>query len=184
MSKIQITAHLRSRLRRITTIHFGLAMIVAVQLIIYDTGKLIPPEVVLRRWIVLALQVIVITSVWYLARNRDDKSDTIKKLIMAIIVSDIAFASFMVYTQRGMASRAVILYVIPIIVSASLTRRSAIIATSVLSLAAYISTAMAYFVLNFNEGYKLELYGEVGFYSALFVLIASLLWTVSRHEKS
>lgn len=184
MSKIQNIAHLRSGLRRATTIHYFLTVIMAAQLVLYDTGKLIPPEVVLRRWIALALQAVVITVVWYISRNRSGQLSTLKKLVATLVVSDIAYASFSIYTQRGMASRAIILYVIPIVTAALLARRSAVLAAAALSVAAYVTTAIAYFVLNFNEGYKLELYGEVGFYAVIFVLISTLLWTVSRHEKS
>ena len=156
----------------------------AAQLVLYDTGKLIPPEVVLRRWIALAAQAVAITIVWYISRNRSGQLTTLKKLVATLVISDVAYASFSIYTQRGMASRAVVLYVIPIVTAALLARRSAVLATAALSVAAYVTTAIAYFVLNFNEGYKLELYGEVGFYAAIFVLISTLLWTVSRHEKS
>ncbi|HSX24257.1 MAG TPA: hypothetical protein VLE74_04105, partial [Candidatus Saccharimonadales bacterium] len=57
---------------------------------------------------------------------------------------------------------------------------SAIFASAALSVAAYTSSAVAYFVLNFNEGYKIELYGEVGFYCVLMFILASFLWSITR----
>lgn len=100
-----------------------------------------------------------------------------------IIVADIAFATFNVYTQRGYASKAVLLYIIPIVVATALAKRSSILATALLVIAAYTTTAISYFVLNFNEGYMAELYGEIGFYSGVFLLIATLLWSTS-HKKN
>src|SRR5690606_10929252 len=101
-----------------------------------------------------------------------------------LILADILIASFSVYTQRGMASRAVLLYIIPILVAASLGKRVVLFGAALLGIAAYTTTAIMYFVLNFNEGYKVELYGEIGFYSAIFLLVASLLWGVVKPPKS
>lgn len=175
--------HLRPRLRRATTLHLLLALLVAGQIILYDAGKLIPPEVVMQRWIALGAYTIALTVIWYIARNRASSLITLKLLVAGLIVADLGLASFMLYSQRGMDSRAVVLYVFPIITAGILARRSAIIAAAILSATAYIVTAVTYFVINFNEGYKLELYGEVGFYAISFLIMASLIWVISRHEK-
>ena len=177
------SSEIRSRTRRIASIHFLYVLVLAVQIIVFDAGKLIDPESVLKRWIATGLLLVVTTIVWYISRNRSGNPATSKKLIGVLIMADIAMASYSVYITRGMASKAVLLFVIPIIVSCVLARKSALIATAALSIAAYIITSVAYFVLNFNEGYKLELYGEIGFYSALFVVIALLLWVFIRPNK-
>jgi heme/copper-type cytochrome/quinol oxidase subunit 4 len=91
-------------------------------------------------------------------------------------------ASFNVYVQRGMASRAVALYAIPLVVSTVLMSRAALLTTAALCVAAYTTTAVSYFVLNFNEGYKIELYGEITSYSVYFVILAALLWVSIRHK--
>lgn len=177
---IQSHSPLRARLRRLSAVHFLLLLAVVVQIIVFDAGKLIPPEVVLQRWVATGLLAAVVTGVWYAAHNRLGDEKTLKKLAGILIVSDIAFASFATYSQRGMASRAVVLFIIPIIVAAAINRRTAILATAFLCVAAYMGTCVAYFVLNFNEGYKLELYGETGFYAALFIIIGLLLWSLVK----
>lgn len=176
----QKSSALRPRLRRLTNVHFLLALAFVGQLIIFDAGKLIPPEVVLQRWIASGLFVATITIVWYLCRNRAGQETTLKKLLATLVIADIALASFAVYTQRGMASRAVALYAIPIIVASAINRRSAIMASAFLSITAYLTSCVAYFVLHFNEGYKLELYGETGFYAVVFALIGLALWSAVK----
>lgn len=175
---------LQAAVVNVSRVHFWLVLIFTAQIIIYDAWALITPETVLSRWIALALLLAVSTIVWYLARVIYAKSVGIYTgLVALLVVGDIAFASFNVYSQRGMASRAVALYALPIIISAVLNSRAAILATAALSIAAYASTAISYFVLNFNEGYTVELYGEVGFYSALFLVLAYLMWAVIRPRK-
>lgn len=174
------SSEIRTRTRKIATIHFLYILILAMQIILFDTGKLVTPEATFRRWIATGVLLIVTTIVWYISRNRSGNPVTSKKLIFSLILADTAMASYCVYTQRGMASKAVLLFVIPIIVSCVLARRSALIATAIFCTTAYILTTVAYFVFNFNEGYKLELYGEISFYSALFIVIALLLWIFIR----
>lgn len=171
---------LRANTVRLVHAHFVYIALLAVQIMVYDAWKLINPDFVLRRWVIAALLLVVTTVVWLVARLKTRSSGVYAGLIYALIVADIAVASFSVYTQRGMASRAVALYAVPIIASAVLMHRTVLFATALLSIAAYTTTAIMYFVLNFNEGYKIELYGEISFYSAIFLLLASLLWIVVR----
>ncbi len=175
---------MRGKLRRITTLHFFLALATAGQLIAYDAGRLFPPEVVLRRWIAIGIYTSVLCVIWYAARNRSGQPETTKKLVGLLIITGVAFASFNVYSQRGMASRAVLLYLVPIITAAMLARRSAVIASAIFATSAYVVTSVAYFVLNFNEGYKLELYGEVGYYAATFLIVSGIVWIISSRQSS
>ncbi len=161
---------------------FALAYVI--QIMIYDAWKLINPETVLLRWLMVALVLLVSTTVWYLAHAKANSLNSYKTLVWALILVDIAMASFNVYTQRGMASRAVALYAIPLIVSAVLMSRAALLTTASLCITAYTTTAVSYFVLNFNEGYKIELYGEVGSYSILFLILTALLWVVIRPPRT
>lgn len=177
------SSEVRTRTRKVASIHFLYILILAAQIMVFDAGKLVDPNSILRHWIATGIFAVITTAVWYLSRNRSGNPATSKKLLWVLIVADIAIASFNVYVQRGMASKAVLLFVIPIIVSAALARRSALVATAILSTAAYVVTCVAYFVLNFNEGYKLELYSETSFYSALFIVIALLLWVFIRRNK-
>lgn len=180
MPQTKNNSSLHARLRRLSNVHLAYCLAVAGQIIVFDAGKLIPPEVVLQRWVAVSVFSIVVASVWYAVRNRTNQESTLKELIAILIAADIALASVAVYTQRGMASRAVALYAFPIIAAAAINRRSALIASAICSIAAYIATSVAYFVLHFNEGYKLELYGETGFYSVCLLIFAFALWAVVK----
>ena len=179
----QTFAGLHARVRRLSSVHFLYVVAIIGQIIIFDSGKLIPPEVVLQRWAATALFTLVIALVWYASYNKSPSDATSKKLLASLVVADIVMASVNVYTQRGMASRAVMLYAIPIVVAAAINRRSAILASAIISAAAYLATCVAYFVLHFNEGYKLELYGEAGFYAALFIVLGLTLWSIVKPKQ-
>ena len=137
----------------------------------------------MKRWVATAGLLVVATILWYFAKNKMRSVGGFQTLIYALIIADIAFAAFNVYTQRGYASKSVVLFVIPVFVAAVLASRTALFATALLSIAAYTTIAIAYFVNNFNEGYMAELYGEIGFYSVLYLLLAGLLWTLVRKQK-
>lgn len=159
-------------------IHFALAGLFIAQIILYDASMLIEPKVVLDRWFAVSMLLLVNGFIWYFVKSKSGNIISYKALLLAMMMTDLALASFIVYSTRGMASRAVLLFVIPIIISGLLKSKSALYATAILSIAAYSLTSIAYFVWNFNEGYKVELYGEVGFYSATFLVVAALLSTV------
>lgn len=184
MKKANRSNWLHAGVWRISRLHFIYVGILVAQILIYDAWKLIAPEAVLHRWIAAACLLTVTTVVWYTVRGKAKGLLACKLLLGSLILTDIAIAAFSVYAQRGMASRAVLLFIIPIIVSAVLMSRRALFATAALAAAAYSTSAIAYFVLNFNEGYKIELYGEVGFYCAMFFVTASLLWTIIRAKRS
>lgn len=175
---------LRIGTSRIAKLHFLLAFIYAAQLIAFDAARLITPDIVLKRWIAVSLLLVASAVTWLISRSQVAKPSTDRVLIWFLIICDIAFASFNVYMQRGMASRGVMLFVIPLCLAAVLRSKSALITTSLLSIAAYITTSVAYFVLNFNEGYKIELYGEIIFYSGLMVVISHMLWALIRPRKT
>lgn len=177
------TSRLRTGIVRLARTHFLIATLIVAQIMVYDAWQLIDPSTVLKRWIIAATLLVVSSAVWYMARGRTGELDLYKKLVFVLVVADIFVASVMVYFQRGMASRAVFLYAAPIIVSSILTTRSAIFTATALSIAAYTTATISYFVLNFNEGYKIELYGEVGFYSVFMLLLAELMWSIVRKKR-
>ncbi len=177
------TAQLKIGTLRVSRIHFLYAAALVAQVIIYDAWKLITPQALLQRWLVAAALLATTTVVWLLAKSRPLTAAGYRNLVYLLVLVDIFVASFAVYTQRGMASRGVFLYVIPIITAAVLASRSTILATTILSVAAYTTTTLAYFVLNFNEGYKIELYGEVGFYSVALFIVGFLVWAAVRPKK-
>lgn len=179
-STITLTTWLHANLQRVAVFHFLLVLGYGAQLIIYDAARVITPDAVLRRWLAVGALLAISAVVWYLAHNQNNDVAAYKRLTFLLISADIAFASFNVYTQRGMASRAVVLYVLAIATAAILLSRAALFTAAILSAAAYMATAVAYFTLNFNEGYKAELYGEVLFYSFLFFIFAGILSSIVR----
>lgn len=178
-----ILDHLHAATLHISKFHFVYVLLFTAQTIAYHASKVITPELLMRRWVATASLLVITTLFWYFARNRATSIGGYKALIYIMILADIAFASFNVYTQRGYASKAVLLFVIPILIAGVLASRSALFATALLAIAAYTTTAIMYFTLNFNEGYMAELYGEIGFYSAIFLGVATLLWTLVRKHK-
>jgi hypothetical protein len=173
---------MRATLVRVARTHFLFVLLISSQIIIYDAWGLIDPHSVRLRWIFAMSLLAVTTIVWYIARGPILKRNIYNSLIYLLILVDIIAVSANVYMQRGMASRSVLLYAIPIIISATLGSRRAIFATALLTIATYISTTTSYFALNFNEGYKVELYGEVGFYSLTMLILAEFLWTIVKQK--
>ncbi len=171
------TGKLRTDLIRLSWIHFAYATLLAVQIIAFHGSKLITPELVLQRWQMTAGLFAVSVFVWYMARTKSNVHIH-RWLVLSLIAIDIAMASFSVYTERGMSSVAVLLFVIPIIVSAVLRSRAAIFATAAACIAAYTLSAVKYFIDFFNEGYNVQLYGTIGFYTGMFLVVAALLVSV------
>ena len=169
---------------RVGRAYFYLSVLYVAIIIMYDAFKLITPDVLLERWTMASILLAVTGILWFLSRTENKGSTFYSALIYGYVGLGIALASFSVFTQRGVASRAVALYVIPLIVSAFVLRRAAIFTTAVLSVAAYSLSAIRYAALNPSEGYKAQLYGEVGFYSALFFIVALLLWGVVRSKST
>lgn len=134
----------------------------------------------MQRWLAGCALLVAVSAIWFLAHNANNDIPTYKRLVFGIVLSDIAFAAFNVYVQRGMAAKAVFLFAVPIISAAILLNRAAVFSVAALSTAAYITATVSYFVMNFNEGYKTELYSEVGFYCAAFFALAALLSAIIR----
>ncbi len=184
MKKLDITLdHLRTSTIRVSKFHFAYVLLFFAQTVVYHASKVITPELLLKRWVAGAGLLAITVLVWLVARHRSATASGYQLAIGALILADIAFAAFNVYTQRGYASKSVLLFLVPIVVATALVNRSALVATAILAAAAYSTTAISYFVLNFNEGYMAELYGEVGFYSALLLISAGLLWTTMHKHK-
>lgn len=165
-------------------VQFGLVAAYAVFILASDAWNLVARELTSQRWIMFGILLIVTTVVWYLARTDLKSANFYRVLVIAIILADIALASFAIYTERGMSSRGVALYAIPIVSSAVLLSRTALFGTAALCTAAYVMAATRYFYVYFNEGYKIELYSTLGLYSAGFFVLAGLLWVVIRGRKT
>lgn len=169
---------------RIGRILFIFVSIYIAIVVLYDAFNLITPDMLLGRWIAASILLVLAAILWYIARSKNKSEMFYSRLIYTYIFATLLFASFNIYYQRGMASRAVFLYVIPILIAAFLLRRAAIFMTAAIAVAAYSLTAIWYSTNFPSEGYKIEIYGEVGFYSALFFVVAALAWGIVRSKTS
>lgn len=161
---------------RLARAHLALAGIYAVFIMMSDAWNLVARSTTSQRWLMFGLLLIVTGLVWFLSRGESNSPTYYRALICALILTDLALATFAIYSERGMSSRGVALYAIPIASSAALLSRSAIFGTAALSVATYVMAATRYFYVYFNEGYKVELYSTLIFYSLGFFVLASILW--------
>lgn len=175
--------HLHAATLRVSKFHFIFALLFIAQTIVFHATKVITPELLSQRWLAVSSLAAISIGVWLIARSKPNNTSIYQAAIGLIIIADIAFAAFNVYTQRGYASKSVFLFLIPIVVSAVLLNRSVMFAVAGLCAAVYSTTAVMYFVNNFNEGYMSEMYAEIGLYSGLFIIVAALLWTtIHKHS--
>ena len=160
---------------RVSRINFFFIALYAASIIVFDSGNLITREAVGQRWYFVVVLLIINTKVWYLAR-RVNSALLQKILVWILILTELVFAGFMTYWERGMASMSTLLFALPVVTSGILLSRTATLATSVFALATYSLAAMKYFNDFFNEGYRLQLYGQIAFYGGVFLVIA---WVVN-----
>jgi hypothetical protein len=169
---------------RIGRVLFVLTLVYVVMIILYDAFALVTPDMLLVRWVSAAGLAVGSALLWYSARKKQAAASYYARLLYGYVLLLVLFASVNVYLGRGMASKSVLLFVIPIIVSGLLLRRAAIYMTTVIATAAYVLTSMTYAINNPSEGYKIELYGEVGFYSGVLFIVAALVWDVVRSKNA
>jgi hypothetical protein len=163
---------------RVTRAHFLYVLAYMVSIVVFDSWNLITHDAVSSRWTLAVILLVLNTVLWFLARQKFSSVDIYTYLVMALIVADIIFASYNVYWERGLASKAVALYIVPLITAATLRSRNTLIATAILSSGAYSLTAVRYFYAHYGESFRVELYGYLGFYCVLFFVLAWLLWVV------
>lgn len=176
----QNTSALQATVVNVSRVHFGYMLAYAFGLIIFDSWNLITTEGIQQRWTAIGAVFILNVVVWYLARSKVSSLAYYKLLVMVLVAADIVFAAINVYMERGMASRTVALFAVPIVMAASLASRRAVFAAAALSTAAYTLAITRYFTEYYGEGYKVELYGVAFLYSAVFFVLASLLWIAVR----
>lgn len=177
-----LARQLQSNSIRLGRIHFGLVAAYAGLIIASDSWNLVTRQLTSQRWLMFGMLLIVTTVSWYLSRAADRSTLYYRTLMVLIILADVALATFAIYTERGMSSRGVALYFIPIVSSSLLLRRSAIFGTAALATASYVMAATRYFYVYFNEGYRIELYSTLGFYSACFFVVAAVLWVLTSEK--
>lgn len=146
--------------------------------------NLIPTETAMNRWLALGIIGVLNSVIWFLSRKSGKSEFFYRGLLYGQIILDIIFVSLLVFSQRGIASRGVALYALPIIEAVVLVRRGVLYVTAGLCTGAYTAAVMYYQFLHPSEGYKIELYGALLFYSAMFFVAAILLQLVTRPQKT
>ncbi|PJE65713.1 hypothetical protein COU91_00120 [Candidatus Saccharibacteria bacterium CG10_big_fil_rev_8_21_14_0_10_47_8] len=160
---------------RVTRVHFAYIAFYIASIIVFDMWNLYTHEAITQLWTAAGLMLAVNTVLWYVARMNFSSNNVYVAIILLLIVADIIFASYNVLWQKGLASKSVMLFAVPIITAAVLRSRSTLLATTTLCAAAYSTISVRYFFQHYGESYRVELYGTVGFYCALFFVLAGLL---------
>lgn len=165
---------------RMTRVHFVYAVAFLISIVIFDSGNLYSHDATKQLWtaggVLLAFNVLV----WFAARLKVSNYWYYAALVMILILADIIFASYLVWWQRGLYSKSVMLYTVPIITAASLRSRSILLAATTLSAATYSTISVRYFFQNYGLGYRIELWGDVFFFSAMFFVLALMLMVIIR----
>ena len=154
-----------------------------ISIIIFDSWNLFTHEAVSERWTFAGGLLALNSLLWYAARMKFKKESVYVNLVLLLIAADLVFAAFNVYWERGLASKSVILFAVPLITAATLRSRSTLLATSALATAAYSTATVRYFFAHYGESYRVELYGYVAFYCALFFVLSWLLFIIIRPTK-
>jgi hypothetical protein len=165
----------RESLNRVVKWHAGLLGLFVASLLIYEAWNLLTSQALLERWLVIAVLTATLIFVNTASRPIVPKTSYYNYLIIAIITVDIFITSYLVFSQRGMASKAVALFFIPIIASRMFNSIRAIYITTATCAIAYATMTITYFFNNPSEGYKVELYGETAFYAVLLFIGAGIL---------
>jgi hypothetical protein len=178
----QTTNWLQSNTVRVTRVHFMYVAAYMASIVVFDSWNLLTHPDVAQRWTAAGALLVLNTVFWYVARMKFSSDFVYVSLVLALIAADIIFAGYNVYWERGLASKSVLLFAIPIFTSATLRSRSALLATTTLSAAAYSISTIRYFNLHYGESYRVELYGYVGLFCAIFFVLAWLLLIIIRPE--
>lgn len=165
---------------RVTRIQFIYIGIYIAATVIFDSWNLFTHQAIAQRWTLAGGLLILNTILWYVSRIRFANQSVYFINLLTLIVADIIFAAVNVYWERGLASKAVALFMVPLAVAATLRSRSTLLATAAISGAAYSTATVRYFNQHYGESYRIELYGYIGFYCALFFVLSWLLWVVIK----
>ncbi len=165
---------------RVTRVHFVLIAAYMASIVIFDSWNLLAHSAIASRWTLAGGLLAINTVLWYMARMKFSNNTVYESLVLGLVLADIGFASMNVYWERGLASKAVAMFAVPIVVSAVMRSRSTLLAATTLSTAAYSVSVMRYFNLHYGESFRIELYGYMAFYCVMFFVLAALLLIIIR----
>lgn len=184
MTKKQKLESKRLQQASLRTTKLGLVFVAiyGISTLIYQLWKLITPDILQQRWIIVIVTFTIAIVLWWVSRSRNLSPTYYKGIIFLQILMYLGVATHSIYTERGMASNSVILFAIPLIIVALEYSGKALISTAILCSAIYAGTAIKYFKDYPSEGYKVELYGGIVFYVSIILLITALLWVLLRSK--
>jgi hypothetical protein len=159
-------------LARATRALYFFIVLYMLSIVVFDSGNLITKEAIVDRWMLATILLVVNTFVWFSASQK--WVSVFRKLPIVLLTAVlIAFAGYITYWERGMASTSTIFYVLPILIVALTRSRHALVATAIVSAGVYTYAAVKYFNDFFNEGYRIQLWGSI-----LLILssIATVTW--------
>jgi hypothetical protein len=174
----QLTSWLQSTAVRVTRIHFVYIAVYIASIVIFDSWNLYTHTAIGNRWSAASILLVINTVCWYMARIKFARESIYIMLVIVVIIADIVFAATNVYWERGLASKAVLLFAVPIVTAATLRSRSTLLAVASLSTAAYSGSVVQYYNMHYGESFRVELYGYVGLFCALFFILAALLLVI------
>lgn len=173
-----VTHWLQTTAVRVTRVHFVYIAAYIIATIVFDSWNLYTHDAIRELWTAAGVLLAVNTILWFLARQNYTNKSIYVLIVLGLISADIVFASYNVYWQRGLASKSVMLFTVPIITAAALRSRSTLLATTTLCAAAYSIVSVRYFFNNYGQSYRVELWGTIGLYSAIMFVLALLLMIV------
>ncbi len=163
---------------RLTRVHFAYIAAYILVTIVFDSWNLYTYEAVRQLWTAAGILLVINAILWFLARQNYANKSIYAFQVLALILADIAFAGYNVYWQHGLSSKSVMLFAVPIITAAALRSRSALLATTTICAAVYSIVSVEYFYSNYGLSYRVELWGTIGFYSAVMFVLAFLLMII------
>jgi hypothetical protein len=175
---------LQSTALRVTRIHFIYIAAYMVSIVVFDSWNLFTHVDIGNRWTAAAILLIINTVCWYLTRIKFSSETIYFMLVIVLVLADIIFAATNIYWERGLASKSVILFAIPMVTAATIRSRSTILAAASLCSAAYSTSAIRYYNLHYGESFRIELYGYVALFCAVFFILAALLNVIVQPRDS
>ncbi len=184
MTKKQKAESLRLQQASLRTAKLGFLFVAiyATSTLIYRLWKLMTPEILQQRWIIVIVTLSITLALWWFSRGRNLSPGYYRGIILLQIFMYLGVAAYSVYAERGMASNSIILFTIPLIIVALEYSGKALLSTAALCSAIYTGAAIKYFKDYPSEGYKVELYGGIVFYVSILFLISALLWVLVRSK--
>ncbi len=182
MDQKEVTESNRLRLGSLRTARLGFAFIgiYIFSTAIYQAWRLLTPDVIQTRWFLAIAMISINATLWWYSHKPRLRTTYYRTIIFLQIAMYIVIATYSIYVERGMASNSIILYAIPLVIVALEYSGRALAFTALICSTAYAAAAIHYFNTFPSEGYKVELYGGIAFYSGIMFVLAALLWVVVR----